>query len=208
MAIKSSYGQIVILNGVPRSGKSSIVDEIQSRFDGVWMNLGVDRFMDMTPSRFHPSLGLRPGGQHPDLEPLIVLLYQALYRSIAEHSRLGLNVVVDVGHHDGYSVPRRILHMCAKILQGYPVLLVGVRCPLEVVIERRLATWKTLPPIDRLVQWQETVHVPGLYDLEVDTSQLNPEACAAVIRTRLDMGPPGTAFARLAETCEETGSQP
>jgi hypothetical protein len=35
-------GRIVILNGPPRSGKSSIAAAIQARFDGVWMNLGVD----------------------------------------------------------------------------------------------------------------------------------------------------------------------
>ncbi len=39
-------GQIVILNGAPRSGKSSIVNAIQETFEGLWMNLGVDRFKD------------------------------------------------------------------------------------------------------------------------------------------------------------------
>src|SRR6185295_18609551 len=33
-------GQIIILNGAPRSGKSSIVAVIQDTFDGLWMNLG------------------------------------------------------------------------------------------------------------------------------------------------------------------------
>jgi chloramphenicol 3-O phosphotransferase len=50
-------GQIVILNGPPRSGKSGIATAIQERFDGVWMNLGVDRFMQRTPERFQPILG-------------------------------------------------------------------------------------------------------------------------------------------------------
>jgi chloramphenicol 3-O phosphotransferase len=54
-------GQIVILNGPPRSGKSSIATVIQEPFDGVWMNLGVDRFKQMTPDRFQPGIGLRPG---------------------------------------------------------------------------------------------------------------------------------------------------
>ena len=35
-------GQIVILNGAPRSGKSSIVRAIQSSADVPWMNLGGD----------------------------------------------------------------------------------------------------------------------------------------------------------------------
>ena len=51
------------------------------------------------PHRYNPGIGLRPGGEGPDLEPLIVRFYAAMYESIAAHSRLGLNVVVDVGHH-------------------------------------------------------------------------------------------------------------
>src|SRR5713101_6075604 len=134
-------GQIVILNGAPRSGKSSIAAVIQNTFEDVWMNLGVDRFKQMTPERYQPGIGLRPGGERPDLEPLIVTLYRAMYEAIALHSRLGINVVVDVGHHDAYAVPRGILPNCARQLKGLPVLFVGVRCPLEVVMERRRATW-------------------------------------------------------------------
>ena len=196
-------GQIVILNGTPRSGKSSIAAVIQDTFEGVWMNLGVDRFMAMTPERYRPGIGLRPGGERPDLEPLIVVLYRALYEAIATHSRLGLNVVADIGHHDVYSVPRGILPHCARQLSGLSVLCVGVRCPIEVIMERRLATWgvgladdgSVPPPVRR---WQEAVHVPGIYDLEVDTSVLSSEACADLIRQRLEHGPPPSAFQRIA----------
>ena len=92
-------GQIVILNGPPRSGKSSIAVAIQARLDGLWMNLGVDHFKQMTPARFQPGIGLRPGGERPDLEPVVVRLYRAMYEAIATHSRLGINVVVDAVHH-------------------------------------------------------------------------------------------------------------
>src|SRR5579864_2914217 len=155
-------GQIIIMNGTPRSGKSSIVAVIQETYEGVWMNLGVDRFMQMTPKRYQPGMGLRPGGEGQHLEPLIPLLYQALYESIAAHSRAGLNVVADVGHHDAYAVPRRILPECARILRGLPVLFVGVRCPIDVIMERRRATgWgnpadPTVPPPVHL--WQREVH--------------------------------------------------
>jgi len=196
-------GQIVILNGTPRSGKSSIAAVIQSTFEGVWMNLGVDRFKQMTPERYQPGIGLRPGGERPDLEPLIVILNRAMYEAIATHSRLGLNVVVDVGHHDAYSVPRGILPNCARQLKGLPVLFVGVRCPLEVVMERRRATWHVGNaddgPVPKSVSlWQQAVHVPGIYDLEVDTSVLSSEECADLIRQRLEDGPPLSAFQRLA----------
>jgi chloramphenicol 3-O phosphotransferase len=200
-----SPGQIVILNGPPRSGKSSIAAAIQNTFAGVWMNLGVDRYMQMTPERYQPGIGLRPGGERPDLEPVVAILYRAIYEAIATHSRLGLNVVVDVGHHDAYSVPLGILPRCARQLAGLPVLFVGVRCPIEVVLERRRATWGAGNADDGLVPkpvsfWQQAVHVPGIYDMEVDTSLFSPEECAHLIRRHLEDGPPPSAFRRLAAT--------
>jgi chloramphenicol 3-O phosphotransferase len=196
-------GQIVVLNGPPRSGKSSIARAIQNTFDGVWMNLGVDGFKQMTPERFQPGIGLRPGGERADLEPLVVTLYRAMYDAIAAHSRLGLNVVVDVGHHDGYSIPRGILPDCPRRLTGLPAWFVGVRCALEVVMQRRQATWGTGNAADGSVpmpvrRWQDAVHAHGLYDLEVDTSRLSPEECAYTIQRRLENGPPPSAFQHLA----------
>lgn len=204
MAQAHASGQIIILNGTPRSGKSSIVAVIQDTFDGLWMNLGVDRFMQMTPARYRPGIGLRPGGERQDIEPLVPVLYRAMYESIAAHSRLGLNVVVDVGHHDAYAIPRGILPDCARRLSGLPVLFVGVYCPIEIIMERRRATgWDAgsaadapVPPPVRL--WQQEVHIPGIYDLEVDTAALSPRECAALIRQRLDHGPAPSAFQRLA----------
>jgi chloramphenicol 3-O phosphotransferase len=203
MAEPLPAGQIIILNGAPRSGKSSIAAIIQESFEGMWMNLGVDRFMQMTPARYHPAIGLRPGGEGPHLEAIIPILYQAMYESIAAHSRLGLNAVVDVGHHDNYATPLGILPRCAQILHGLPVLFVGVRCPLEVIMERRRATgWDKssagTPPPRPVLLWQEAVHTPGIYDLEVDTSVLDPKACAETIRQYIEHGPPPTAIQQLA----------
>ncbi|MEH2056081.1 MAG: hypothetical protein V7K97_07975 [Nostoc sp.] len=197
-------GQIIILNGVPRSGKSSIVAVIQETFDGLWMNLGVDRFMQMTPARYLPGIGLRPGGERQDIEPLVPILYSAMYESIAAHSRLGLNVVVDVGHHDAYVMERGILADSARRLNGLPVLFVGVYCPIEIIMERRQNTgWNVGStadsPMPHPVQlWQSEVHIPGIYDLEVDTSLLSPGACAEVIRQHLADSAAPSAFQRLA----------
>lgn len=193
-------GQIIILNGAPRAGKSSIVAEIQTTFEDVWMNLGVDQFMRCTPQRYQPAIGLRPGGESPDLEPLIVVLYRALYDCIAAHSRLGLNVVVDVGHHDAYAIPRGILYDSARRLAGLPVVFVGVRCSLENILERRERTGYVAEdaPNSPILLWQREVHIPGIYDLEVDTSLLSPRACTEVIREHLSQEASPSAFQRLA----------
>lgn len=83
-------------------------------------------------------------------------------------------------------------------------VFVGVRCPLPVVMERRMATWNVGYLADGSVPipvalWQQLVHQSGLYDLELDTSALSPEECAAVIRQRLSDDISGTAFQRLTD---------
>jgi chloramphenicol 3-O phosphotransferase len=210
VARPSSGGQVVILNGAPRSGKSSIVAAVQDRFDGPWLNLGVGVWVrGATPPRYRPGIGLRPGGERPDLEPFVVSAFAALYDSIAAHARLGLNVVADVGHHDAYSTPLGILRASAERLDGFPVLFVGVRCPIEVIMARRTESkargdehYVTGSPDDPFPapvrRWQEEVHRPGIYDIEVDTSVLTPDDCAAVIQRRLRSGPRGDAFVRIA----------
>ena len=196
-------GLIVLLNGVPRAGKSSIAAAIQASFPGVWMNLGLDHFKATTPQRYQPGIGLRPGGERPDLEPLVVTLYLAMYESIAAHSLRGVNVVADVGHHDGYSAPRGILPACARLLAGLPAFFIGVRCPIGVIMARRQATWGASYAEDGSIPrpvllFQELVHTPGVYDLEVDTSVMSPEACAATIRVRIDGGSGPAALQALA----------
>ena len=191
-------GQIVILNGVPRSGKSSIAAAIQQSFDGIWMNLGVDATMAATPKRYLPGIGLRPGGERPDLEPFVAQCYAALFESIAAHSRLGLNVISDLGIHDAYSKPRGILADAARRLAGLPVLFVGVMCPIDVIMARRNADPQGYVAGDGVPEpvrrWQEAVHQPGIYDLEVDTSVMSPEHCAEAIRRALDRPRSSTAF--------------
>ena len=200
-------GQIVILNGAPRSGKSSIASVICESFPGRWINLGVDAAMARMPAEERPGLGLRPGGERPDLEDVVCRQYAALYDAIAGESRSGGNVVVDVGHHDSHSRPLGILRDCARRLAGLPVLFVGVRCPIETIMARRNAGGEGYvkgtaenPVPTPVRRWQEAVHAHGLYDLEVDTSVLTPGECAAVIREALEAGPQKqTAFRQIAE---------
>lgn len=203
----SRHGDVVVLNGAPRSGKSSIAAAIQDSFGGLWLNLGVDAFSEVTPARSRPGIGLRPGGERPDLEDDVVRLYEGLFGSVATLSRLGLDVVVDVGLHDRYSRPLGIFELVARQLEQTPAYLVGVRCPLEVIMARRdeavsegsaryLATSPAGSVPEPVMRWQEAVHTPGIYDAEVDTSVASPAECAATIRQRVQQGSP-TAFGRL-----------
>jgi chloramphenicol 3-O phosphotransferase len=208
MEVVPDPGVIVVLNGAPRSGKSSIARAMQGSSDGLWLNLGVDAFCDsITPAPLLPGIGLRPGGERPDLEPQLPLLFEALYESVVALSGLGLRVVVDVGHHDEYSRPLGILGQVARRLSGLPAYFIGVRCPVETIVGRRdavepgregryLRSGPDGAVPDAVLRWQRAVHDPGVYDLEVDTSALSPEECAVAIRDRLRQGPPA-AFSEL-----------
>lgn len=197
-------GHIIILNGAPRSGKSSIAREIQRNFDGVWVNIGVDSQIASLPYRYRPGIGLRPGGGLPEVEALVPALYAALYKSIGAHSRLGLNVVTDVGHHGARPCPPSMLTQCAARLRGLPVLFVGVRCPVEVIMARRsqdnsgryVSAAPGDPVPEPVLLWEDEVHRHGGYDLEIDTSVLTPAACASVIQQWRRSG--ASAFERLA----------
>ena len=85
------------------------------------------------------------------------------------------------------------------------MLFVGVRCPIEVIMARRNAdpqggfyvAGEGVPePVRR---WQEAVHVPGIYDLEVDTGAMTPEQCAEAIAAALLAPLRPSAFERLAQ---------
>jgi chloramphenicol 3-O phosphotransferase len=199
-------GQIVILNGAPRSGKSSIARAMQERLPGLWLNLGVDAMATITPARLSPGIGLRPGGERPDLEPAIGGLYAALYEAIAAVSRSGINVVADLGHHESYSHPTDILRGCARRLSGLPALFVGVMAPIETIMRRRAESEGSYvrgtagdPVPAPVARWQEAVHAhPVAYDLTADTSRMTPEECADAIAATMAKPPRPSAFERLA----------
>ncbi|WP_240804546.1 chloramphenicol phosphotransferase CPT family protein [Qingshengfaniella alkalisoli] len=186
----------MILNGAPRSGKSSIAAAMQDLSDEPWVNLGVDAQNRTLPEKLLPGIGLRPGGERPDLEPVVRRLYSALYASVAAHSREGFNVVVDVGHHHCYLQDLDVWRICARHLKGLRVLLVGVCCPLEEIMQRRSSSQPGREALylqidengavpEPILRWQEAVHKPDIYDLEIDSSVLTPQEAAQMILAAL-----------------------
>lgn len=193
-------GQVVILNGVPRSGKSSIASAMADAQPGVWINHGVDASMAQTPDEFLPGVGLRPGGERPDLEHEVERLYSELWERVATLARSGGNVVVDVGLHRDYAGALDPWDIAARALDGTEVLVVGVRCAIDDVLARRsastgyLAAAEAGPVPDPIRRWEAAVHDPGAYDMEVDTSRSTPSASASAILRRVASGPPGRAI--------------
>jgi chloramphenicol 3-O phosphotransferase len=187
-------GWVVVLNGAPRSGKSSIADALMSGRPGEWATHGVDASMARTPEALLPGVGLRPGGERPDLEPHLVELFRSLCAEVARLARTGRNVAVDIGLHDDYSQPLGIPEHVAGWLTGVPVLWVGVRCDLDKIMRRRddaeggyvgsRADGAVPAPVAR---WEHAVHGRA-YDVEVDTTSTSAHDCAMTILAHLERG--------------------
>lgn len=197
---QETLGRIVILNGAPRSGKSSLARAIQKTISGTWLNLGVDSMAASTPPDLMPGIGLRPGGERPDLEPAVAKLYDLLFASIRHASESGFDVVTDVGMHEEYFSPLHILDRAAENLGPLGALLIGIDCGIDEIMRRRnadpqggfYATGDTPPP--PVLRWQEAVHKGKVYDLRLDMGRLSPDQGARNIAALLANPPEAVAL--------------
>jgi chloramphenicol 3-O phosphotransferase len=125
--------------------------------------------------------------------PAGLRLLTGLYRAIAALVGAGNNVIVDEVIFD-----RRVLQAAAAALRDLPVLFVGVRCPLEVAVQREQARGDRGP--GGAAAFNDLVHAHAVYDLEVDTSALSARECAPRIKETLDTGGAHDALRRLERT--------
>lgn len=184
-------GRVVILNGAPRSGKSNLARAIQEGVPGIWLNSGVDSFMATLPPALMPGIGLRPGGERPDLEPIVGRLYDLLFSTIRLQAQAGFDIVADLGMHEDYSEPLHILDRAAVALGPLGALLVGIDCGLDEIMRRRnadpqgghYAAGDSPPP--PVLRWQDAVHRHKSYDLRLDMARLTPRAGAAAVAALL-----------------------
>jgi len=183
-------GRIILLNGTSSSGKTTLVRALQAVLADPWLEIGIDRFVFALPKPYldQPLWSevfryLRPDGATDgpfriEAGPLGQRLVRGMHATAAALAGEGLDVIVDhVLLDDGW------LADCKARWAAFDVLLVGVRCPLEVIVERERTRE------DRTIGQAEAqfhvVHRYGGYDLEVDTSLSSPDECAAKIAAAL-----------------------
>ena len=180
------HSRIVVLNGAPSSGKTTISsafrDERASLGD-FWLVTGIDDYLAKLPTEWR-SAGGRSGPYAADgvrfeavegevrvnVGSVGRLLLRAYQASVAAASRAGLNVMVDE-----VVVDRTSWQDWGIALAGLDVVWVGIRCSADVAEERNrargderyagLATALTV-----------TVHQDAIYDFEIDTTALTPPA--------------------------------
>ena len=177
-------GAIILLNGASSSGKTSIVRAMQTALPEPYLDAGFDRFLWMLPGRYL---------DRPLWDDVLGLATEAgvtghrlvlgMHRAIAALSRAGNCVVAD-----HVLVEPAWVDDCAAVLADLPAWLIGVRCPLPVLVERERARGDRT--LGQAAAQHERVHGHGVYDFEVDTSLMSPEECAEAIRTAISGGNP------------------
>ena len=191
MIAPAPRGRIILLNGTSSSGKTTLARALQDRLPDPWIEIGIDRFVFALPRRYREQPAWsevfryvpedRPEGAAFEIEtgPLGQRLVSGMHRTAAALAAIGLDVIVD-----HVLLERAWLDDCRRVWASYAMLTVGVRCPLDVVVQReRTRRDRTL---GQAAAQFAVVHRWGGYDLEVDTSVLSPDEAAGRIANAVD----------------------
>ena len=117
------------------------------------------------------------------------------HHAVAAKANLGNRVIVD--HVLAQSA---WLEECVTLFDGLEVIFVGVHCPLEELERREINRGDRQIGLTRY-QYRQ-VHAHGIYDIELDTSNLTPEECASIIVEYVNSGSSPTAFEQLRQNLE------
>jgi chloramphenicol 3-O phosphotransferase len=173
--------QVIVLNGVSSSGKTTLARSLQGILVAPWLLLGIDDLI-----RAMPNQGLEDGsllhigeGGRVHLGPGWKDLEASWYRGVAAIVASGTGVILD----DVFLGGRKTQERVRATFGGLGVLWVGVKCDREIARAR-----EALRP-DRVPGMAESqaalVHEGVVYDMTVDTSHSSAESCAAEILSRL-----------------------
>ncbi len=147
-----------------------------------------DRYWNSDPDGF--VVVTDENGAHINTGPVAEQLDHAMLHSMVALAANGYNVLVDDVILSVESLQRRV-----ALLAEFDLWFIGVKCPLEVAEQRELSRGDRIPGLAK-AQFK-MAHQPDIYDLEVDTSKLNPVECAEKILAGIRENSYPTAFKQL-----------
>jgi chloramphenicol 3-O phosphotransferase len=178
-------GLILFLNGASSCGKSSIAKELQAMIEQPCFHLCIDDYL----GALQKDLWDRQEVVQREWRHII----GGFHAAAAAIARAGNLVIVD----DVLEEEPPWVENLLTLFEGLDVLFVGVHCPLAELEKREQERGDRKRGMARL-QFDQ-VHAQALYDVEVDTSKLSPQECAARIITYLGARQYPSAFERLRE---------
>jgi chloramphenicol 3-O phosphotransferase len=171
---------VILLHGTTSSGKTTVARAIQRLSDCPWLRLGIDTFWTGVHERwFEFGDGADEGFRWLDdgqivPGPVGQQLAAAMRAAVAAVARLGFPVITD----DVFIDPEWA-DAWRRVLAGVPTVWVGVFAPLEIVEERERRRGDRIRGEAR-AQY-DVIHRGIEYDVTVDTSRHDADACAQAI---------------------------
>lgn len=175
-------GFVVLLNGSPSAGKTTLAEAVQKASTTPLFHRSLDDFLAGYLRHF----------REPDDGNLFDRVRTGYVQSLAQLAIAGNDIVAEA-----VIIPESV-PLYINAFQDVPVMLVGVRCTLEVAQAREQARTDR-SRLDLDVPWFETVHqIP--YDLEIDTaSGIAVEALSDQVLALLNDPPATRAFDLLVQ---------
>lgn len=187
-------GRVIVLNGTSSSGKSTLAKALQARLGGPWLVVGIDTVVFALPKayldqplwsevfRYVPAEAGSAAPFRIVTGDLGVRLIHGLHAMVAALAAQGHGVIVD----HVLLEPEWLPDLRARLDDTAELIVVGVRCPLDVVVEReRTRKDRTL---GQAAAQHDVIHRGIAYDVEVDTSVLSPADAADVIAVVVERG--------------------
>jgi len=144
-------GHIILLNGISSSGKTTIAKELFKKLPN-YFHIGLDNFDNFIESM-----------EDRKIKKLIPVETEYFFhRNIAMFSDEKVNLIVDHVLHDEFTKNNFF-----EVFSDYPVLYVGVYCPLEELIRREKLRGDR--PKGLAEQQYNFVHKGINYDVEINT---------------------------------------
>lgn len=182
--LRSHAGRVVLLNGPPSCGKTALANALLDALEEPWFHRSLDDFRAGYLDRFW----------HTDDGALFERLMHGYLAALRAMALAGNNVIAEA------VITATRVPLYSSSFDGLPVILIGVRCPLEIAVRReRKRTDRLSGPLDLPPEAFAAVHAGIDYDLDVDTSIEGAEQLAARLAPRLRIITP-RAFEQLRAT--------
>jgi len=183
-------GTVIILDGSPSVGKSTISREIQEIAEDPYFYFSIDDFMKKLPSRwieFTDDLNLVNGLGYQLLsdeegKPMIRFKAGPVGEKLIKGYINAIKGISDAGNPviaDAIITDPKWLEWLADRFEGYPIFLIGLRAPLSVLENREKKRYE--PPGMTRGRFDEVYGFEKPYQLEIDTSQTSPQKAAEAI---------------------------
>lgn len=167
----SKTGRLVLFNGPPSTGKTSLVDELQHQLNDPWFHLSLDDFRSGIAGQWW----LADDGQ----------LFDRVMTSYLGSLHAMVVAGLDVMAETVITPSRRRLY--ETTFGEIPITLIGVMCPLEVAIDREGArSDRHRGPIDLDADAYAAVHTGLSYDTQIDTAKEGPSELARALALHFD----------------------